>query len=117
MKIGERTDFPFRLPEFPGGKSLVPHLIEKGELGEVVHGLPESVVPIGHEFPVAGEGVHRLALEHLLARAAEVSEEGRAGDKKSAVDEAGLGLRLFREVGDTTPAIHLQFPIDTALAP
>ena len=61
-------------PNFPGRVAFRPHFVEKRELLEGVHRLPETVVLPGHQAGLPGRVPDRLLLEHHLVAVAEVIE-------------------------------------------
>ena len=64
---------------------------------EIVHGLPEALVPEGGQFAGRGDFVHRLAFQHDLIGVVQVVEEPAIRDAESAIDEAGFYLGLLGE--------------------
>ena len=49
-------------PYFPRSFPTHPEALQKSEIAECIHALPELVVPIGHQLSLSGQWLHRLVL-------------------------------------------------------
>src|SRR5690606_7035172 len=93
------------VPDPPGGAGL-PQLLEALLVAQRVHALPEPLVPVGHELPVLGQLLERLALE-LGVVAGDVVEHARLQHEEGAVDPALARLGLLVELDDLV-AVELE---------
>src|SRR6185312_8523472 len=93
-------------PDLPGGIAARPEGLEAHFVAHGVHALPETVVLVGHELPVARQTLERLALEQRgIAR--DVIEHLRLENEEGAVDPCFPGERLLVEARDPV-AVELQ---------
>src|SRR5262245_56562401 len=89
-------------PNLPGSLSAVPQGLESDFVAYGVHALPEAVMLVRHELPVAGEVFERLALE-LRRMAADIVKHAGLKDEERAVDPRFPGERLLIETHHALP--------------
>src|SRR5438094_5723632 len=86
-------------PHFPRSFVLCPEVFQDSYVTQCVHALPELIVPIGHQLPLGGQSLERLALKvDVVSR--NVVKNGWLQDKETAVDPAFGKLGLLTELCD-----------------
>src|ERR1700730_2533472 len=88
------------LPDHPRGLSALPEALERTDVPESVHALPEVLVLVRGELPVRGEPLECFDLEMTVAiPRRQVVEDRRLEDHETPVDPALADLGLFLELG------------------
>src|SRR5689334_22160990 len=83
-------------PNGPRGIARFPECLERPQVAECVHRLPEAAVPKGHELPVSRKSFQWLPLEEDLVTRDPI-EDRRFENKESAIDPRAVAQRLLLE--------------------
>src|SRR5579872_5892649 len=100
--------YSLSFPDLPGCIPAGPQPFQTDFVAHGVHALPEAVVLVGHELPVARQALQGLALE-LRIVALDVVEHSRLEHEEGAVDPRLAGEGLLVEARHPL-AIELQAP-------
>src|SRR5450830_1416659 len=95
QKVGLVISVPF----LPGGLAAGPQVFKRHLVMQSVHGLPETVVLVGHELAVSGE-LHQGLLLPDGAVVFEVTQYLGREHKKTGIDEGTVALWHFFEAHD-----------------
>src|ERR1700733_11697705 len=96
-------------PNLPGRVAACPVILKPILVAQRVHGLPESIVDIGHELTIVRQALERFAFpKRIVGRNA--VDDARIEDKETAVDVCIVARRFLREMRDLA-AVKLQSPI------
>src|SRR6266852_3686648 len=86
---------PGHIPGIPRGPVHGPEVVEVLEIAAVIHGLPETVVEIRHEFAIAGQAHQRRLFKYQAGIIVEPMEQAALKDEIAAVNPAAGKERFF----------------------
>src|SRR4051812_29798534 len=81
-------------PQFPWGLLVGPKRIQCAHIAQGIHGLPETVVAIGHQFTIFGKAAHGFEFE-ISGIALDVLHNAGFEREKTSTDPIRFTCRLL----------------------